>query len=47
MRASVALSLSLGATIASAQLQPRQTTSIPDFVTNYGRLRLFLLTIHH
>ncbi|KAH8752453.1 hypothetical protein F5882DRAFT_445216 [Hyaloscypha sp. PMI_1271] len=38
MRAPVALSLSLGATIASAKLQPRRITIIPDFVTNYAPL---------
>jgi len=36
MRFVVALSLSLEAAIAAAQLQPRQTATIPDFVTKYG-----------
>jgi hypothetical protein len=32
----VALSLSLGLVTAGAELQPRQTATIPDFVTKYG-----------
>lgn len=36
MRASVALFLSLGLVTAGAHLQPRQTATIPDFVTKYG-----------
>jgi hypothetical protein len=36
MRISIAFSLTLGATITVAKLQPRQTATIPDFVTKYG-----------
>jgi len=32
----VALSLSLGLVNAGTDLQPRQTATVPDFVTKYG-----------